>query len=56
MKPIIRLEPWLTRDYVDRAEKMRSLDLNWDPHIDKLDLVCCWIICIGLVCWIALLW
>jgi len=56
MKPVIRLEEYLTRDYVDRAAKLKDLDGRWDPHINQLDLVCCWIIIAGLVLWCIYAW
>lgn len=52
----IRLEPFLTRDFVDRNAKMNGLSERYDPYINSLDLVCCWIIVGGLVGWIWMLW
>ena len=52
----IRLEPYLTRDFVSRREKLRGLDGKWDPYISKLDTLCCWIILAGLVGWIYIAW
>jgi len=52
----IRLEPFLTRDFVDRNAKMNGLSERYDPYITSLDLVCCWIIVGGLVGWIWMIW
>lgn len=51
----IRLESTLTRDFIDRAVKMRELQPS-DPHVSKLDLVATWILLAGLLVWIIAAW
>ena len=57
MRPINRLEPWLTRDYIDRAAKMRSFEGKpWRPFMTKKDLVSCWMVFLAicaLVAWVV---
>ena len=53
----IRLEPFLTRDYIDRAAKMRSFEgRTWRPYMTKKDLVSCWLVFLAicaLVFWVV---
>lgn len=51
----IRLESTLTRDFIDRNEKMREFHPR-DPHVSKLDLVATWILLAGLLAWIGIAW
>jgi len=57
MRPINRLEPFLTRDYIDRAAKMRSLEgTPWRPLMSKTDLASCWALLLAvlaLIIWVV---
>lgn len=51
----IRLEPLLTRDYIDRAAKMRELR-PVRMSVSTWDLVATWMVVVGLVVWVWCAW
>ncbi|MDE2440878.1 MAG: hypothetical protein KGP14_07615 [Betaproteobacteria bacterium] len=51
----IRLEPLLTRDYIDRAAKMRELQ-TVRVSVSTWDLIATWIVLLGVVAWIVMVW
>lgn len=51
----IRLEPFLTRDYVDRQQKLAGL-CDIDRHVSKIDIAAWWVLLAGLLIWIVMVW
>lgn len=51
-RSVTRIEPYLTRDYIDRAAKMRELQ-PVDVSVSNLDLVATWIVLagVGILIW-----
>lgn len=56
-KDPIRLEEWLTRDYVDRAAKLRGLQAaHPDLSITTEDLVATWVVVALIITWVVMSW
>lgn len=51
----IRLEPLLTRDYIDRAAKMRELQPR-SQAVSAWDLVATWLIVGAVLVWVWVAW
>lgn len=58
-KDPVYIGPALTRDYIDRREKMRELEqrsYSTDVSISTMDLVTTWILIVGVCVWVWMVW
>ncbi|WP_413937180.1 hypothetical protein [Nitrospira sp. BLG_1] len=54
----VRIEPYLTRDYVERADKIRDFDESRpiELGVTIVDIIATFIVLAGLVVLVALVW
>lgn len=57
-KDPVRLEEWLTRDYVDRASKLSEFMVRQpdDPTISTEDLIATVVVLVLIITWMVMSW
>lgn len=57
-KDPVRLEEWLTRDYVDRASKLSEFMVRQpdDPTISTEDLIATVVVLVLIITWVVMSW